>query len=74
MANGRSKLTEEEVNEIRNRYIPRCFMNGAKPLATEFNVKREQIYRIVSGRRWGYLLPKDYSRDERNPKYKNHTG
>lgn len=46
---GRStaKLTYEQVQEIRKRYVFRCPVNGGKPLAEEYGVTPAAISAIV---------------------------
>ena len=49
---GRSKLTEEQIAEIRRRYTAYCPVNGRNALAIEFRVHRQHIMKIVMGTRW----------------------
>ena len=53
---GRAKLTAEEVEEIRRRYIfPSCegaHDSNARTLAKEFGVDRKQIQRLARGEAW----------------------
>ncbi len=51
--NGRHKLTEKEVLEIKQKYIPRIYTQ--KQLAEEYGISRQQIQRIVNNKRWTYL-------------------
>lgn len=55
--NSRSRLTWEQVMEIRQRYQPAHGGRGLKPnsqraLAAEFGVSRSVIKNIVQGRKW----------------------
>lgn len=43
------KLTKEDVNFIRTRYIPRDKIYSAKELAKKFNISRREIYRVIKG-------------------------
>ena len=45
-----AKLTEEQVKEIRVKYIP--YKNSQYKLAKEYGVSRGCIYEIVSGINW----------------------
>ncbi len=50
----RSKLTEEQVREIRARYIPRqC---GYIRLAKEYGVSDVTIYKIVKRMKWAHVV------------------
>jgi hypothetical protein len=57
-ANGASKLTAEQVNEIRRRFAagtacgPVRQPNSAKALAREFGVHKRAIRRIIDGETW----------------------
>jgi hypothetical protein len=48
--NGNHILTEQEVREIRARYIP--FVVSLNQLAREYNVSKKQILNIVHDRQW----------------------
>lgn len=48
--NGRSLLTEEQVVEIRNKYIP--YKYSAKKLALEYNVSESCITHILNNTSW----------------------
>lgn len=51
--NARHVLTEQQVREIRVRYVPhKCSMSY---LAREFNVSKGCIQKIIESRRWGWL-------------------
>jgi hypothetical protein len=54
--NCKAILSEEQVLEIRKRYVVGCEKNGAHPLARELGVSPSAIYNIVSGVNWRYLL------------------
>lgn len=45
-----SKLTIDQVREIRDKYIPRKY--HLDKLASEYGVDRAQIHRIVTHQRW----------------------
>jgi hypothetical protein len=49
-ANRACKLTQQQVNEIRDRYIPHVF--GKKRLALEYGVSPSVILRILKGKSW----------------------
>lgn len=49
-SNGRSLLTEEQVLEIRSKYIP--FKYSAKKLALEYNVSQSCITHILNNTSW----------------------
>ncbi|MFF3654854.1 hypothetical protein [Streptomyces olivochromogenes] len=53
--NAAHKLTEEQVREIRRRYVFRDPANGGRALAREFNVSETTIGAIVSRSRWAWL-------------------
>ncbi len=48
--NGRHKLTEEQVAEIRQKYIPRKY--GVVKLAQEYGVSKSMISYIIRGENW----------------------
>jgi hypothetical protein len=48
-----SKLTEKEVKEIRDKFVPRQYTY--KMLAQEYNVSQMTIYRIISNTSWYYI-------------------
>ena len=50
-----TKLTSAQVLEIKQRYTPRCKVNGAIALGKEFGVSHATISRAVSGACWGHL-------------------
>lgn len=51
-SNGSSKLTKDDVEFIRNNYIPRNSDYGANALAKQFGVHRKTIGRIASYKNW----------------------
>ena len=54
---GSAKLTWEEVNEIRKRYVRGCRQNGSTALAGLYGVSNVSIMDIVSGRTWKQACP-----------------
>ena len=53
--NPAAKLTEEDVISIRERYSPRCRINGARALARVFGVEKTTILRVVSRQDWKHI-------------------
>jgi hypothetical protein len=53
--NGSTKLTVEDVREIRRVYIPKHPEFGGKPLARKYNVGPMEISRIVHKQRWEHV-------------------
>jgi len=53
-----AKLTDQNVIDIRSRYVPFSRKSGAKALAAEFGVSQHQVHMIVTGKHWTHLLPK----------------
>lgn len=49
---GRAKLSNETVEIIKRRYIPKCPVNGGAALAKEFNVHQGTISKIMTGKSW----------------------
>jgi hypothetical protein len=49
-----AKLTEQEVQEIRERYVP--YVCTAQKLANDYGVTVWTINKIVQGCSWQYLL------------------
>jgi len=47
-----AKLTQEQVDTIRQIYVKGCREYGAKPLGRRFGVSYTQIRRIVNNDRW----------------------
>lgn len=52
---GSSKLSEEQVLEIKAKYKPHCSINGGRALARIFGVNQTAISAIVTGKSWRYL-------------------
>lgn len=52
---GQAKLTDEQVLEIRRRYKPGCWINGARAMSCEFGVSHTQISRVARGKRFKHL-------------------
>ena len=50
---GMAKLTSQQVQEIRSKYIPRKYSQGR--LSSEYGVSRGHIGQIVTRRRWEHL-------------------
>lgn len=50
--NAASKLTEEQVREIRRLYSERV---GPKTIAERFNISRGTVYNIVDGKHWSHV-------------------
>lgn len=48
--NASSKLTEEDVLHIRNRYKPYCRQNGSRALSREFGVGHPRILDVVNNK------------------------
>lgn len=53
--NGTAKLTEEQVNEIRARYIPRHPIHGCNAMAREFGIGQMEVSRIINRKRWKHI-------------------
>lgn len=47
-----AKLTNEQVNEIRARYVPRDRKNGARALGREYGVCHQAISNIINEKSW----------------------
>jgi hypothetical protein len=47
-----SRLTAEDVREIRRRYVPFSRTDGAHALGREFGVHRTSIQYVIHGRSW----------------------
>jgi HNH endonuclease len=54
LENWNTKLTIEQVNEIRNRYIPRKV--SQRLLAKEYGISQAAIFYILKGKNWGHTL------------------
>lgn len=52
--NGNSKLTEEQVREIREKYIPNKYKQ--QKLAEEYNVNHSTIYKVINNESWKHIL------------------
>lgn len=52
---GRAKLTNEQIIEIRSRYVHGSKINGACSLAREYGVHNSTIYRIIFRKRWSHI-------------------
>ena len=50
--NVQAKLSLEQVEQIRKRYVPRCRVNGSRALAKEFGVHHSQVGRYVSHKKY----------------------
>ena len=50
---GSSKLTEDQVLEIRSRYVPRLV--GLQTLADEYGVSQRLILSIIQRRIWNHI-------------------
>lgn len=50
--NGRCKLSYDDVNYIRNNYIPGDNVYGAKALSIKFGVAPQTISAVISGQNW----------------------
>ena len=53
---GKSKLTEKQVNEIRNKY--KMGLSNGVQLSKEYKVRHSTIYEILNNKRWKHLLTK----------------
>lgn len=51
--NGLAKLTEEQVLEIRAKYVPGVY--GTRRLGKDYGVSRMTICHVVSGRTWAHV-------------------
>src|ERR1700737_2110348 len=47
-----SPLTQEIVDQIRSRYVPRCPVNGSSAMAREFGVSQSVISEILNWKTW----------------------
>ena len=52
-SHGRTKLTDKEVREIKNKYKPRKY--SQQKLANEYGVGRTSIQQIIEGRSWAHI-------------------
>jgi len=53
--NGGSKLTEQDVLNIRKQYTPYCRTYGSTALAQKFGVDTTTIWQIVTRKTWKHL-------------------
>lgn len=53
--NARSKLTEEQVREIRRKYKKGVYGYGCRKLAKEYGITHPNIYEIIKGRHWSWV-------------------
>jgi hypothetical protein len=51
-----AKLTNEQVAEIRRRYIPRHPVHGAAAMAREFGVTVSPVQLLLQGKNWRHTL------------------
>lgn len=51
---GTSKLTSEQVAEIKNKYMPRSRHANQYALAREYGVTQGQISMIINSKRWSH--------------------
>ena len=56
MKNGSSKLTDDDVNYIRENYKPRCSVNGSRSLGRKFGVNYVTVLYIVKNNNWKHLI------------------
>ena len=47
-----SKLTQEDVNKIRQQYEPRSKENNMIKLAKQYGISESQVWRIINNKRW----------------------
>lgn len=52
---GTSVLTEEQVKEIRDRYVPWSRQHGREALSADYGVSTTTIGNIVKRHRWGHV-------------------
>lgn len=50
-----AKLTEDDVRQIRRRFVKRCPKNGLAALGREFGVYDTMIHSIVTRKRWKHV-------------------
>lgn len=51
--NGMSKLTESQVLEIRNKYIPRKY--SCRKLASEYGISATKVCQIINNKAWSHI-------------------
>jgi hypothetical protein len=54
--NPQSKLTKEQIIQIKKEYVRNSRTFGSTALSKKYNVCFQQIIRIVNGERWGWLV------------------
>lgn len=47
-----AKLTNKDVDSIRERYKPRCRTNGCRAMAREYGVCHKTIHEVIHNKRW----------------------
>lgn len=52
---GRSKLTEDLVRQLRERYVFRHPVHGARAMALELGISESTVGRAIAGRMWSHL-------------------
>lgn len=50
--NGQAKLSQQDVENIRQRYQFRSRINGTYAIAKDYGISQKQISRIVRGEKW----------------------
>lgn len=60
-----AQLTNEQVREIRRNYISNDPKYGAKAFAEKFNVNRDLIYGVVSGRTYKHVKDDEKKEDDK---------
>lgn len=63
--NGQAKLSENDVIEIRKRYVKRSKTHNANTLSKQFNVSPRLILAIVNGERWSWLKEELFREDKK---------
>jgi len=53
--NGRAKLKEEQIKDIRNKYRHRSKNANACAIAREYGVSPQQVYNIVKNNAWRHI-------------------
>lgn len=61
-----AQLTNEQVLEIRRDYIKGDSKYGAAAFAEKFNVKRDVIYNVVSGKTYKHVKDDEKKEDDKN--------
>jgi hypothetical protein len=52
---GLAKLDELQAAQIKQRYVPKCPVNGGVALSKEFNIARSTITNISKGKAWKHV-------------------